>query len=273
VIPQPSVERMAEIGRWMRVNSEAVNGAAPSPFPYELPWGLITTKPGKMYLHVFNWPKKELVLYGLKSRVSKASLLATKAPLKIRQKNDSDLDALQIELPASAPDRNDSIVALDISGPLKVDTSLQQQPDGVVTLAAHLGVVHNAAGRGMQLDSRGVVERWTRKDDWIDWDFKVTRPGKFQVVLVTSEQKYGKGWEGGQQVSISAADQQIIAILENQGKEENPSDAYWPYVVTKTGRLNLGKSGRYHLALKAESMPAKQKFGITLVSVRLIPVP
>ena len=30
-------------------------------FRYELPWGIVTTKPGKVYLHVFDWPQKELV--------------------------------------------------------------------------------------------------------------------------------------------------------------------------------------------------------------------
>src|SRR5207247_3265066 len=118
LIPQPSVERMAQIGQWLRVNSQAVNGTNPSPFPYELPWGLITTKPGKVYLHVFDWPQKELVLYGLKSKVSRASLLANKSALKFDQLSNSaaDLDSLRIRLPAAAPDKNDSIIALDIAG-------------------------------------------------------------------------------------------------------------------------------------------------------------
>jgi alpha-L-fucosidase len=273
LIPQPSVERMAQIGQWLRVNSEAINGANPSPFPYELPWGLITTKPGKVYLHVFDWPQKELVLYGLKSKVRKASLLAKKSPLKFDQlsNNAVDLDSLRIQLPASAPDKNDSIIALDIAGQAQVDKSLQQQPDGVVTLAAYLGAIHNAAGSGMRLDSRGVVEQWTRKDDWIDWDFKVTSPGAFNVELVSSEQKYGGRWEGGQSVAIDAAGQQIKAVVANNGKEESASNAYWPYVVSKLGRLRIDKAGKYHLQLKPESIPATQKFGITLVSLRLVP--
>ncbi len=140
-----------------------------------------------------------------------------------------------------------------------------------MTLAAYLGAIHNAAGSGMRLDSRGVVEQWTRKDDWIDWDFKVTSPGAFDVLLVSSEQKYGGRWEGGQSIAIDAAGQQIKAVVANNGKEESASNAYWPYVVSKLGRLKIDKAGKYHLQLKSESIPATQKFGITLVSVRLVP--
>ena len=233
---------------------------------------MITTKPGKVYLHVFDWPQKELVLYGLKSKVSRAWLLASKSALKIEQRSDKavDLDSLRIQLPATAPDKNDSIIALDIAGQAQVDASLQQQPGGEVTLPAYLGTIHGSA---MRLDSRGVVERWTSKDDWVDWDFKVTRPGAFEAVLVSSEQKYGGRWEGGQSVTIDAAGQQIKAVVANNGKEENPSNAYWPYVVSKLGRLKVDKAGKYHLSLKPESIPTTQKFGITLVSVRLVPVP
>ena len=148
LIPQPSVERMAQVGAWLRVNSEAVNGAAPSPFPYELPWGLITTRTGKVYLHVFEWPKDELVIHGLKSKVRKAYLLANKNAVKFKQSSDKavDLDVLRLQLPATPPDPNDSIVALEIQGQPQVDTSLQQQPDGTVTLAAYLAEIHKAPG-------------------------------------------------------------------------------------------------------------------------------
>ena len=274
LIPQPSVERMAQVGAWLKVNSEAVNGAAPSPFPYELPWGLITTRTGKVYLHVFDWPKNELVIHGLKSKVSKAYLLANKNAVKFTQRSEKavDLDVLRLQLPATPPDPNDSIVVLEIQGQPQVDTSLQQQPDGTVTLAAYLGEMHNAPGQGMRVDSRGVVERWLRKDDWLSWDLKVTRPGDFDVVLVTSEQKYGNGWEGGHRVTVDVAGQQVKGVVNNDGREENPSDNYWPYVRSKVGRVKIDKAGKYHLDLKPESIETQRKLGLTLVSVRLVPV-
>ena len=274
VVPQPSVERLTQVGDWLRVNHDSVYGAGPSPFPYELPWGIITTKPSKMYLHVFNWPKdRQLTLYGLKSKVTSARLLATKAKLKFTQHENKTLDHndLRIQLPAVPPDKNDAVIELDLSGDLKVDTILMQQPEGNITLPAFLGNLHRSGDQGLRFDSRGVAERWTSKDDWLDWQFKITRPGTFDVVIVTSEQKYGRDWEGGHTVALDVAGQKISGAVENNGKEENPANPYWPYVVSRVGQITLAKPGQFNLALKPEMIKADKKLGLTLVSVKLIP--
>ena len=274
IIPQPSVERLTEVGRWLRVNSEAVYGASPSPFPYELPWGLITTKPEKVFLHVFNWPQAKLELYGLKSKVQRAYLLSNKSKLKFTQQADEKLDhyALNIQLPATAPDKYDSVIVLELQGSVNVDTSLLQQPDYSVTLPAFLSETHNVGKEGLRFDSRGVIERWLSKDEWLGWDFKVSRPGTFDVVLLTSEQKYGKDWEGGHTVDIEVAGQKLKGTVENNGKEENPANPYWKYVISKVGRVTIDKAGKHSLTLKPETIRAEKKLGLTLVSVKLIPV-
>ncbi len=275
VIPEPSVERLAEVGQWLRVNNEAVYGNGPSPFSYELPWGLITTRPGKLYLHVFQWPQKELVLYGLKSPVQKAYLLANKKKLKFTDQSNKTLDhyALRIGLPAAAPDKDDSIIVLDIKGDLNVESSLIQQPDLTVTLPAFLAEVHKtASAQQVRFDSRGVAERWLNKEEWMDWDFKVNQPGAFDVVVLTSEQKYGRDWEGNHRVSIEVAGQKVEGVITEQGKEENLFNPYWKYVISKVGRVTIDKPGKYSLALKPEMIKAEKKLGLTLVSVKLVPV-
>jgi len=273
-IPQPSVDRLTEVGKWVKVNSDAVYGTGPSPFPYELPWGIITTKPGKIYLHVFDWPQKELALYGLKSKVKNAYLLSGGKKLKLSQSNDPAKDhyAITVNLPASAPDKNDSVIVLETVGDVMVDNSLLQQPDDSVTLPAFLSNVHKTGDAGLRFDSRGVAERWLNKDEWVDWDFKVSKPGKFDVVVLTSEQKYGANWEGGHTVTIETAGQKVQGTINDDGKVENPTNPYWKYVTSKIGQITVDKAGKYSLSLKPDVIKTEKKLGLTLVSIKLVPV-
>ena len=85
LIPEASVRRLREIGAWMKVNGESIYGAAACPFATAPAWGRVTRKPGKLYLHVFDWPANgKLTLPALDGRKpASAYLLADpqRAPL------------------------------------------------------------------------------------------------------------------------------------------------------------------------------------------------
>src|ERR1022692_3252404 len=123
VIPDPSVERLREVGAWMKANGEAIYGTTASPFE-PLAWGRCTKKLARssatLYLHVYDWPNDgRLVVPGLKNKVTSASLLANGKKLKT-----SVTDAgVVVEVPAAAPDKISSTVVLKILGELKI-----QQP-------------------------------------------------------------------------------------------------------------------------------------------------
>src|SRR5262249_5460916 len=126
-------------------------------------------------------------------------------------------------------------------------------------------------GSTAQPDARGVMERWTKAQDWMEWSFKVNAGGAFDVELVTSQQKYGRGWDGGQRVALELGSQKLAGVVADNGKEGNPWNPYWPYVISKMGRIRVDKTGKYNLTLKPEDIPAGQNYGLTLVSVRLVP--
>jgi alpha-L-fucosidase len=129
VIPQPSRDNLREVGRWLKVNGEAIYGAGPTPFGEEL--GATdatakdkqgnpvfhaktdrrcTTQPGKLYIHLFTWPQRAFELTNA-PKVKKAYLLAdaTRASLKVRQQGDH----VSVSLPAAAPGKLDSVLVLE----------------------------------------------------------------------------------------------------------------------------------------------------------------
>lgn len=120
--PQRALQRMAGIGRWMRINGEAIHGTSATPLGLlhgQAPaWGRITRKPAeggaaeRLYLHVFDWPRDDVLRLPLAQEVSSARLLA--AP-DARIGIDQSDGELRLRLPAAAPDPEVSVVRLDLS--------------------------------------------------------------------------------------------------------------------------------------------------------------
>jgi len=131
-IPQPEVDRLIEIGKWLDVNGEAIYGCTASTLhhaggaysatkkddqgkPIWIPaWDWRSTmKPGKIYVHLLSWPGTKFQVAGFPDKVTKAYLLADpkRAALPIAQKGGE----LTVTLPAQAPDSLASVLALDVT--------------------------------------------------------------------------------------------------------------------------------------------------------------
>jgi alpha-L-fucosidase len=113
LIPPPSVERLAAVGRWMKVNGQAIYGTTASPFSKQLLFGRATSKPGRVYLEVFDWPTDRRLRVPLeRSAVKKAYLLANpKAALEITGYE----EGIGIQVPSKASDPIATVVVLEIA--------------------------------------------------------------------------------------------------------------------------------------------------------------
>jgi alpha-L-fucosidase len=111
LIPAPSVERLAAVGKWMKVNGASIYGTTASPFPKQLEFGRATSKAGRVYLHVFDWPadgKLQVPAWG--KMVTKAYLLTNPGrSLKFAEST----AGLTIQLPSQAVDPIATVIVIE----------------------------------------------------------------------------------------------------------------------------------------------------------------
>ncbi len=125
VIPQPEVQRLKEMGAWLKINGQAIYGTMASPFTEQLPWGRCTrettTEGTTLNLLVFDWPKDgKLFVPKLKNPIADAYLLTVSGEHK-QLKTVNSNDGVIIFVPPVAPDKIASVIVLKIKGALQVE--------------------------------------------------------------------------------------------------------------------------------------------------------
>ena len=129
-IPAESLTRLADIGAWMKVNSQAIYGCSATPF--DVPMGAFsptekdkngkpvfvpewkwraTTKPGHLYLIIFDWPKEgSFTVPAFSGKIAGASILSDpKIPLTVSQ----DDNGITVHgLPHEAPEPTANVIDL-----------------------------------------------------------------------------------------------------------------------------------------------------------------
>jgi alpha-L-fucosidase len=111
VIPQPEIDRLLAIGRWLKVNGDAIYANRGNVYTKPLPWGRT------LFVHVWKWPADgKVLLPGIKQAARSGRLLAGGAAVT----STVTAEGLVVTLPGSAPDPDVSVVALEFDRPVEV---------------------------------------------------------------------------------------------------------------------------------------------------------
>jgi alpha-L-fucosidase len=256
-MPEPQIQRLKEVGAWLRMNGEAIYGSSAGPYAKTPAWGRATSRAGKLYLHVFHWPENGKLLVPIPNKVKAARLLA-----KPGQSLETVVTAegVEIRLPATAPDPIASVIALDVEGELApiAIPPVSQAADGSLTLPASEATIHGSSIK-VEGNKEPNIGYWTNPNDSVTWRSIITRPGEFEV---TFNLACAPGSDGGE-FTFSLGNAKLSGKSTATGGWED-------YKQVNIGRIRLDQPGTVAIGITATSKPGMGVMNLRSITLKPI---
>jgi len=133
-----------------------------------------------------------------------------------------------------------SIKALKLVPVQESEEQLGQGLDGTIELNASDAITHSEKMQYENKPEKNCLGYWIHPEDWAEWDFHVSMPGKFKVTLV-----HGCGDKsGGSEVALLASDDQILKFTVKG------TGGFQSWKKLDLGTVNLGEEGSHRVAIQ-----------------------
>ena len=236
-IPAPSVATLRKVGAWVQANGESIYGTTASPVA-DQPWGRITVKGDKLYLHVMSWPGDGVLrMPGLKNDLRAAYALAEPSRKLTLSRADGNV---AITLPAKPLDEYDTVIVLQLDGAPRVDPPVVTQgSDSPFELDYQPAVTSGKAVKRFNRDGKFHIAKWTGPQDTITWHLLVSQAGEYHVRIRYSARNESNG--AGFLVTVGG--QTLNAAVAETGEG-------YQYKTFDLGSIKLAKAGSYTVQIK-----------------------
>lgn len=241
------------VGKWIKVNGEAIYGTQPQPFR-QLSFGYATVKPNRLYLLIEKWPANgRLELPSLSTKLTKAYFL-TDAAHKPLQIENTGVDKV-IHISGEQRTAPLTVVVAEYNGKLNViPPAIKPNADGVIQLdSKKADKFYNYNGYGYEDPPTTYKEQWA---------IAATKPGRYKVDVV-----YRKPSEGSK-VNILIGQQRVAVTLDNQ--QPNAAD---PSIYKASTEVAISKSAAYEWVKITPPEPFIKgtKLGAEILRIELTP--
>jgi alpha-L-fucosidase len=174
---------LLQMGKWLAKNHEAIYNTQPDPFHVDFPWGSVTSRKDKLYLHLLKNPANgKITLPGLQGRVSKVYILGE----MISGSAQKSADGIVVQLPKSVTTNEEfKVVVLEFSGGYAVPAI------NVLAVKDHIALNSSNA---FKYYSNSGIDYNTRYTSTIKeaWTLKFEKGTSLSAKLFYSEEEKGR---------------------------------------------------------------------------------
>ncbi|ALL04862.1 alpha-L-fucosidase [Pedobacter sp. PACM 27299] len=270
-IPYYSEKYLRETGKWLKKNGESIYGSTYGLVPAQ-PWGVTTSKPGKLFLHILNPPENgKIRVPGIHVKVTNIVQLGHKTTLKYEIKE----QVLYVDLP-SKTDPYHAVIEVAFNGQLN-DGYLNNIPTVSASYPNNmLEVVHSKTSGAAKMQTltyshyfgdwkhTTCITDMIKPTDQTAFQFNITSPGDYKVLL-----EYACPEASAKQEGIMEFDHKTYKFQTLRTSEFNSSRPLL-FIKHPVATITVLKPGIYALNLRPELNNTKELF--KLKSVILQPI-
>jgi alpha-L-fucosidase len=254
-VPFEIVQRLEDMGNWLKINGESIYGCSAFDLPKnQHDWGSITYNPNqetkRLYLHVFHWPyNNKLTLTGVVAKPQKVYMLddKQKTPLGF----DHNTAITYIDLPAKPTDPYIPVVVVEYVDEPNTEVVVAQNMDGGFSFNPSNLLVENDDIKIVPKERRGTIPEHTviKKKTSLQWRIFVDKPGEKAFDISYSFQED----QPNGSLVLKAAELKISHKFVPTGKTVGQPNANWVIDKFKSNRLGIIEfpdSGFYDIELE-----------------------
>ncbi|WP_229106616.1 alpha-L-fucosidase [Paenibacillus sp. 1001270B_150601_E10] len=257
-IPPQSVERLQELGEWTMRNAEAIYGTKASPFPYEVNWGAITMKEGRLFLHVHNehWPQGEFQVNGIASKIKRVYLLADaeQQPLVFTQTISDTVSQqaiLRLNLPEQPIDRSVSVIVLEMEDSVEVDARMALLPSNELKVDITAGEVTEGHSLGEEYQGTEGIEK-REEVRATEWELHLDEAGIYEVQIYSfmrHDVNFSEAYGEGIRLTLAGQTLQIVPRADIEVSDSPACQHPYTEIISMLGEVQVKEPGTYPMML------------------------
>lgn len=265
--PEASVRYLAATGKWLQQFGEGIYGTTHGLLPAQ-PWGVTTSKPKRLYLHVMQPPvNRQLYLPHFTARITGVTITGTRKVLQWSQQ----ADGVVITLPPTLPDARNTVITVNYSGqqadhsadreqtvsrqyplqeiPVVYATNKGNTKQQVFTFSHYFGDwKHENCATGLQAPT-----------DELEFSLLVQEPGDYKISLDYACTPAAAGQEG----VLGLAGNELHFLTLPTGEYDSHKPLL--FIQHAVGIIHVEKAGHYPLRISPAKSYGKDLFKLKKV--------
>lgn len=256
-VPQPSVDIMNDIGKWMSKNSESIYGTTSNPFNDNFPWGYVTQKGNSIYLHLLREPmNREIVLKGMLSVVEDAYILSNGKKISVL-----DEGVCKLFVPSGLNYDEIPVIKVMCEWPARFNDECYMN-ENVISVPVASGKIIPGEKGAIKIGNGCNTSNFNAGTGALKLGFIVDEPGEY-IVRVHTNRHWRRSFAKGMRITLRVDDNEPFENIElkQDFQYDNVRRNSYPESYSDLGKVTFSSIGLKSMTLSVNNVGLYNRLG------------